>query len=186
MKILFALVTGLILMIPQTVFHFRMWGISFNLEGILVLVVFIGFRYGIFSGILGACVLGWLMESFMSVPHGYVMMVHVILILAIQSMISHIYAESYIIKSFWLILLSMGYQYLMAMATGWSDAFLFHWAYFIQAVVQSFVNALLGFPLLIILDFFFSPFVGLGSRKHSQLTGADIFQSKSSQRKYLS
>jgi hypothetical protein len=185
MTFLFACLWCLVLVFFETVFQVRVWNFAFNLQGLFLLVVFMGFRYRLLAGILGAAFAGWLMETFMAVPHGLVMGVHILVFAGIQAMISHIYVESYLTKSLWVGPLSIGYQYLMGWVAGWPDSLLFARSFLFQAFLQSCINVLFSLPLFMILDFLFEYVNFLGTRKQGALTGADLFQSKSGQRKYL-
>lgn len=185
MRILFLLVWGALLLVLQLVFRFGIFGFEVGLSLSTILVIYAGLNYPFSSGLVSVALLSYLVEALSGAGHVTIMIPSLILFIAIQLVADRIYAEAYTTKSLsvfvfslisqWLhFLADRPYGHLVAAGVFWAD-----W------VVQSFVDACVSFPLLILLDWSMERWSVIFSRRRGHVSGSHIFEAKSKQRKYL-
>lgn len=185
LDILFAFFASVLLYIPQLSFHFSVFGLPLEIGFTTLLIIYIGFTFSFWRGLLSVILVSFIAETFSLVPHGYLVTAYVILFISIQIILDEVLAESYLTKSMWVL----GYSFLSQIITGFvfeaGTSFLSSGPFWIGAVLQATFNGILSFPLFIFLDFLYDRWNSLFSRRKGQLTGADFFQLKSKQRKYF-
>jgi len=182
---LFIILCGMLLFIPQLSIRFSFFGFPLEIGFLTVLIIYVGFTYSFFRGLIAVSLLSFVAETFSLVPHGYLIVANVILFIAIQVLLDQLLSEAYVTKSLWVFLYSLLSQILTGFVLNAETVFLTSSFFWITALIQSGLNGLLSFPLFILLDFLYDGWQTLFSRRRAHLTGADFYQVKSKQRKYF-
>lgn len=183
--IFFALLWGGVLLIPQSLIVVPFFGARLDLALIPLLVIYIGFNYTFFKGLIVVVSLSYFFEVLSFVPPGLVILTNVILFIGLQLLMDRVLSEAYVTKVLWVFLAYLSYQLLILFSFNQGGIVFTEVQDGLVFLVHALVTALLSFPLFIILDATYLKWQSLFSKKKAHLTGADFFEVKSSQRKYL-
>lgn len=186
MRILFLLLWGFFLLIPQLLFRVSVFGFPVGVELTTLLIVYTAFGYSFTSGMLGVVMLSCLAGVFSQTPPGYLMLAHLILFVLIQFFMSRIFTESYLTKSLWVVLFAFSAEVLRMLALSPTVHYFqtpFFWE---RGILQAVVDGLASFPLFILLDKTRARWDKWVSPRQAHLTGADFFHVRSRHRKYIS
>lgn len=181
MNSLFIILWGAILLLPQVLFHFPFSGKTLAPAFITLLVIHAAFTQRFFAGLVGVLVATFLFEIFSASPHGTIILSHVILFVAIQTVVARIYTESYLTKALWVTLFTMMAQLLIndvikPAGTGLEYG---------EAIVISVANGFLSMPLMMLFDSSYEIWNRVVAPRRANLTGADFYHARSKQRKYI-
>ncbi|MDO8520100.1 MAG: hypothetical protein Q7T11_08065 [Deltaproteobacteria bacterium] len=167
MHILFILLWAALLLIPQMSFR----GIGF----IPLLVIYLGLTFPFFQGLASVLAVTLLQEAFSAAPHGGFILPSLIVYIGMQALSDRLYTEAYATKALWTFVFSFILYFL-------AGEFSYPW---LLGLVQSAVNGIFSLPLFILLDSSGEMWGRLSHRRKGHLTGADLYQAQSDQRKYL-
>lgn len=181
MNALFVILWGAILILPQILFHFPFTGRTVAPGFVTLLVIQAAFTQSFLAGLVGVVVATFLFEIFSSAPHGTIILSHVILFVAIQTVVARIYTESYLTKALWVALFSVLAQLLINHVVRPAGSGLDYW----EVTASAVGNGLVSIPLLIIMDGSYELWSRVVSPKQASLTGADFYQVRSKQRKFF-
>lgn len=168
---------GVVLLLIQMITRFHFWGYPIAFNFMFLLIVYQGFSGSSIWGTLLTISLGILSESFSQVPHGSVAVSYLILFFLLKNLHSRIYSEAYVTKSLWVMLLSLINSCLVHPQ--------FNSFFWIQILLQAVFDFVLSLPLFILLDYGQERWIHFLTRRRSELTGADLYQAKSPQRRYI-
>ncbi|MBX7148298.1 hypothetical protein K1X76_04380 [bacterium] len=185
MRALFATIWALILLVPQITVHVAPFGIPLGLGLITILVIFVGFEFPAGRGLVAVTIISFMAEVFSRMVHGHIILSHLILFFFIQVVMDKIYTEAYLTKCFWVFIFSITHLLFVGFVLSPNFVELDLGTTLLQILLQSLVNGVVSFPLLILFDTTFSFWSSASSRRKKSVTGADWFAAKSSQRKYI-
>lgn len=185
MRILFILLWGLILILPQISFRLYIFDLPLGFGLLTLLVIYVGFVFPFVRGLLAVMLLSFVGETFSQVTHGYFILTYAILYIGIQLLADRIYTEAYLTKSLWVLLFSLISQCLTAFVLEPRGLFFERGIFWLQALLQSFIDCIISFPLFILLDLTLIRWFALFSRRRSNLTGVDLYEAQSKQRKFF-
>ncbi len=176
---------GFVLLIPQGFAEIQFFGFALHMGFIPLLVIYTGFSFPFFRGLLTVILLALMVESFSLLPPGFLIVSYSLLFIILQVLAGQILTESYLTKSFWVFLSYFLDQLLGTLAFEANPIIVQGGIFWAAAGLQSFLAALLSLPLFMLLDATWEQWQGWFSPTRAHLTGADFFQVKSSQRKFL-
>lgn len=183
MRLPFIILWAAFLLVPQMLFRFTLFHLPLGIGFITLLVLYEGFTETFFRGLYGVVVITFMAEALSSAPHGSLILSNLILYVGMQLVIDRIYTEAYATKALWTFALSCAGGFLTAVAftpqgnpSNYSSA---------AGLIQAGINAVVCFPLFILLDLTGGPWDRFFTRRKGNLTGADLYQAQSSQRKYF-
>ncbi|HBF13627.1 MAG TPA: hypothetical protein DDW49_09655 [Deltaproteobacteria bacterium] len=185
MKIIFVILVVLFLLPLQMLFRFSLGNISLNLEFSIILIIFIGFEFGLFEGLVSVAVLSLMLEASSAITPFSTLFVGCFVFVTIYLLMDQFYTEAYVTKALWVGFLTLFIKFLYGFVLYREVAHLDKVWFWEQLFVQSVINALIAIPSLLFLDRSLSFWLTKTSRKKAQITGADYFVSKSKQRRYL-
>lgn len=184
MNILFMVLWGMLLVIPQTKIHYHFYDLSIGFGFLTLLTIYAGFSYTFWRGIIAVTILAFVYEVFSPVLHGTLILAHLILFMVIQQIVSRIFTEAYITKSFWVFPFSFINQWLLGFVINRPDFFTTK-VLWLHSLVQALCDVFLSLPLFIILDHTLERWqLATGVRK-AHLKGSHFFQVKSKQRRFF-
>jgi hypothetical protein len=187
MRFLSFCLLSILLIIPQSLFSVNVGGSRIGIDFFLIFVLYAAFSFNFVSGLSAVFILSYALEIFSVLPHGHLMLVASLVFLSLFLFRDHVFAESYLVRSVWVCVFSLMEQLLVLAARGISgSSFLENKLALVIFLAQALLNGALAFPFFIFLDHFFDKIQDLLGRKPQPLTGADLYQVKSGQRKYLS
>ena len=183
MRIVFIMIWAALLLVPQMLFKFHFFNIPLGIGFIALLVIYEGLSQTFFKGLFSVALITFMAEMFSLAPHGILVLPNLILFVGMQLLIDRLYTEAYLTKAFWAFIFSLAGSFLTAVAfTPEGSPILYSMA---GGLMQSAINAVVAFPLFILLDKTCEPWVRFFSSRKAHLTGADLYQAQSSQRKYF-
>lgn len=182
---LFAVLWMTVLIVPQMTIRFFVFGMSFGPGFAALLVIYAGFAMKLTPGFLSVLFIGFTVETFSGVPHGYFIVSNAILFIIIRLVVDRILTEAYLTKSLWVFLFSFVDQCVNGFVTGYRGVVMTGWVFWAGAFFQSFISAVISLPLFMVLDRSMAGWMNIFTRRKGHLTGADLYQAKSPQRKYF-
>lgn len=181
----FSIVCGFILLILQQFVQFHIYQFHFSFGLIPLFIIYIGFTYSFTRGFVSVIFLSLIIEAFSFVPMGYLVVTHLILFTSIQVLEDQMLAESYITKSFWVIVFGTLNFILVRLVVHPVLSLSVESAFWLELVLNILIWSVASIPLFIFLDQLHGMWRNRFSMKRADLTGADLYQVKSNQRKYL-
>ncbi|MBI4412069.1 MAG: hypothetical protein HY541_06265 [Deltaproteobacteria bacterium] len=185
MDILFALVWLWILFNGQLAFRIPFFHGALELGFVTILVIYVGFRFSFLRGLITVALVSFIAETFTLVPHGFIILAHLILFIGIRLLLDQILSEAYLTKSLWVFLFSFFSRLITGFVFDPEGVFIREGSFWIVSPAQAVLNGILSFPLFIALDASYDLWTRLFSRRRRSLTGADFYQVQSKQRKYF-
>ncbi len=186
MSWLFFILWGFLFLIPQSSLRFPFFGFELGIHTNYILVIYAAFTFPFWEGLIGCILVSALLSTLSQIPPSLMIMSNGILFIAIQTIVDRLYTEAYITKTLWVFPFSMMYQFLNALALNpgwifWGDA-----DSWFHIGLQGILDVLISFPMFMILDFTYEFWTRIFSSRRANLTGADMYQVKSQQRKFIS
>lgn len=186
MKWLLFILWGFVFLIPQSSLRLPFFGFELGIHTNYILIIYAAFNLPFWEGLIGCVLVSTLLSTLSQIPPSLIIMSNGILFIAIQTIVDRLYTEAYITKTLWVFPFSILYQFLNALALNpgwifWGDAD--SWFNFI---LQGALDVLISFPLFIVLDITYEGWNSVFSSRRANLTGADMYQVKNPQRKYIS
>lgn len=185
MKLFFFLLWGFVLLAFQLVLRTHPFGIPVGAGFMTLLVIYAAFTAPFITGMFATIILSWFSGILSGIPPEFIALTHLILFVVIQLFVSRIYSESYVTKSLWIFLFTFAGQFLRSLILDPSGEWAGISSFWGQATLQSVVDALISFPLFVILDQTGEYWRRITSRRQAQLTGADFFAVKSRHRRFI-
>lgn len=184
-SLLFGFFWGFVLLIPQGFAKIQFFGFSVQMGFVTLFVIYIGFAFPFFRGLLTVVLLALMTESFSLLPPGFLVASYTLLFVILQVLAGQILTESYLTKSLWVFLFYFLDQLLSTLAFDMNPIVVRGGLFWAAAALQSFLGALASLVLFMIWDATWEQWQGWFSPTKAHLTGADFYQVKSSQRKFL-
>ncbi len=183
--LIFVWLWGIVLLVPQQAFRFSLGPLSLEFDFVTLLVIYLGFSYSFWKGLVGVILLSFVAEALSFTTPGLIVLSHLIIYVLLQLLIDQIVTEAYLTKIFWVMMASFAQHILAGLVLDKGGTLLGSLFFWSASAVNAVVAAFLSFPLFIILDGTREKWSSLFSKQKAQITGADFFAVKSSQRKYL-
>jgi hypothetical protein len=176
---------GFILLIPQASLRLPFFGYDIGIHASYILIIYAGFMLPFWEGLIGCILVSILMSTLSQIPQSFMIISNAILFISIKTIVDRLYTEAYLTKALWVFPFSIFYQFLHALTLNpdwafWGEARL--WSHFI---FQGAFDVIVALPLFIVLDLTYELWSRLFSSKRANLTGADMYQVKNPQRKYI-
>jgi len=185
-SIIFAWLTALGLMVPERLFSRAATGHAlFDLDIIPIWIFYLGVNFSFGSGLIALLPVSYLLGFYSYQSPFVLMMTHVMLFLSIKILMEQIMTEAYLTKMFWTIFFLVINGFLMILAFGSSFLGLLDFSVWKQILLTALVSGVIGLPLMVLLDSLYALWARLVAPHNANLTGADFYQIKSQQRKYL-
>lgn len=185
MRILFLTVWALVFLIGQLHFRMEVGDTSFSVNFYLLLIIYAAFNFPFFRGAFSIVVISFIFETFSLAPHGFYITGGLILFLLIHLFVDQLYSEAYVTKSTWSFIFCLTGQVLIRYLLEGETVLMSPSSFWVVSLVQSFIDAVVSFPLYIVLDKTLALWMKLGRAKEVRLTGADFYQAQSKQRKFF-
>lgn len=186
MNVLFIAITSVIFAAFQTTFRISFFGITLGLDMFFLLTAFCGMTLPLVQGLISVVIIALLNETLGHVPIGYFVTVHLVVFLAVKLTTEGLFAESYLIKSLCVFTYAIIHQIFTTIVMGYFSTLSSTFSFWVFCILQSLIHALFSFPLFILMDIVFEKWDGFFHRRTSAVTGADLFQIKNKQRKFIS
>lgn len=185
MRILFLTIWALLFLISQLHFRMEVGEHYFSVNFYLLLVIYAGFNFPFFRGGISVVVISFIFETFSLAPHGFYITGGLVLFLLIHFFVDQLYSEAYITKSAWSFVFCLIGQILIRYMLEGGGVLMNPSSFWIVSLAQSFIDAVVSFPLYIVLDKTLALWMKLGRTREVRLTGADFYQVQSKQRRFL-
>lgn len=182
---LYYIIWGFFGLIPLLILRFHLFSMDLTIDLISILVIAVAFSGNFFSSVITVVFFAFMVTTFSIVDFGDLVIVYLIICSIIKLVLDLIYTEAYLTKSLWVFAFSFVIYTLVGVIFDVTDLVLSNPLFWLQTIIQSLLNAMVSFPFLILLDNLINPWLALFGRKRAQLTGADLYQSQSHQRKYF-
>ncbi len=186
MSWLFFILWGFIFLIPQASLRVPFFGWELGLHADFILIIYAGFTFPFWEGLIGVILVSTLMATLSQLPPSLMIISNAILFIAIRAIMDRIFTEAYITKALWILPFSFLYQILNALALNPDWAFLGHLDSWFNFIFQGGLDIIMALPIFMILDVTYEVWTRIFSSKKANLTGADMYQVKNAQRKYIS
>lgn len=175
MIILFFSLVSFFFLFLQSIGQMTLGGGRFHIEWITLLIFYVGFTQNFWRGIMIVSISICLFGAISNVDLGVYLWIHLASFFVIQGIREGMFIETYVTKSLWVFFLSL------LIRMGGSPASVL----WIEIILQALLNTLASFPCFILIDVTFEKWLLLVSKKRANLTGADLFQLESGQRRYF-
>src|SRR3990167_5717473 len=177
--IFFSIVCGFIFLIIQQLVWFDMADLHFSVGVLPLLIIYIGFMFSFSRGFIAVIFVSLMVETFSFVTPIYLVVPNLILFACIQVLGDQIMAESYLTKSFWVIVFGILNLVLTYLVIHPSLDFPIEGHFWLEAILNVVLWAAISIPLFIFLDYFHGWWQDRFAMKKANLTGADLYQVKS-------
>lgn len=183
--IIFILSWGFMLLIPERLLRLPLLDIPVEFNFTTLLIIYVGFTSTFFKGLISIVILSFILETLSFIPHGYLITTNSILFIMLTLIVDQIMTEAYVTKAFWVFIFSMVSQLLNRLVFFSPELVLDQGFFWLLSLFNSMICAIISIPLFMIFDLTFEQFKPLFSSRQAHVTGADLYQVKSKQRKYL-